>query len=442
MELNEITDNIIANYLLGKLNTAEQQQVDEQLGEPEFYDAVTAVEARLVDDYVLGRLPSEDRQRFEQRLLRTERQRERVRVARAFFTVVEAERQAEKAPVTDTLLRSYLLGTLSDAEQQRIDEELTDPEFFDAVTSIEDRLMDDYVLKRLTSEDRQRFERRLLRTERQRERVRLAKAFFKIVDEANHPAEIIEETPVPQRPVNPEPTRSWWQSLTDLFRIPTLIPTYGMAAAALLMLVAGAFFAWEAIRMRGQGANAQEQLAQLQQREQELVRQGEEQRTRYEGELQTKDTVVKQAMTKNEELQKQIQGLEKSSQITSQLGGYNASVVTVPPPTSRGGSDEPVTPITLPSPINVDRKNGLAIFNVRLDEREFDSYRAVVSTATGTELVALNQLKARQVGDNRVLVVSFPAAHLTAGNYILKVSGSAKGKESLLSEYRFPLALK
>src|SRR5262249_3195292 len=145
-------------------------------------------------------------------------------------------------------IAGYLLGKLNEADQNRIDEELGEPEFYERVTTVEDRLIDDYAQGRLSGADSELFEKHLLRTSRQRERVRLARVFFGVVNEIN---EEKEQPPIVSRQTSTdrETARSWWQSLLDYVRVSNLIPASAMAAAALVMLAGGAWMIWKAFEM-------------------------------------------------------------------------------------------------------------------------------------------------------------------------------------------------
>jgi len=445
MNANQISNGMIRGYLLGKLPDGEQRLIDEELGEPEFYDRVTVVEDNLIDEYVQNLLSTEDRQMFEQRLMRTARQRERVHMARAFFDGLDEARPEQSITAatpqsTEQMIAGYLLGRLTKAEQQIIDEELGDPAFYDRVTSVEDGLIDDYVLGRLGDADRELFEKRLMRTQRQRDRVRLAQVFFDVVEESNLgnlPAAAAQHQTVNDK----DNVHSWWQSLLDYVRIPNLIPTYAMAAAALVMLAGGALMIWKAV---GAGGN-QAEIARLKNKEQELLAQNQDQRNRYESALQNTqsklneaETTLKQRSTLNEDLQKQLKDLEKSNQTSRQLTrDLSATVMSLKPPKSRGGTDDPVAPLTLTQPLKVNQGNGLAVFNVQLDNPDFESYRAVVTTEDGAELVIQNQLKPKKTENSTVVVVSFPASQLAKGQYVLKVFGLKEGTQKLAGEFHF-----
>jgi hypothetical protein len=79
-------------YLLGRLSPEEEQHVEQEyLASEERFLELRAAEDELVDDFAAGRLLPDDRQRFEQRLLRHPEMGERVAFARALARTAAAE---------------------------------------------------------------------------------------------------------------------------------------------------------------------------------------------------------------------------------------------------------------------------------------------------------------------------------------------------------------
>ena len=98
-ELDEET--LIRQFLLGSLPTEEREGVEQRLlADEEFLVRVDAVEDELTDDFALGRLSAKDRERFEQRFLTTEERRERLEFARDFHRVLSGSHisAASRAP--------------------------------------------------------------------------------------------------------------------------------------------------------------------------------------------------------------------------------------------------------------------------------------------------------------------------------------------------------
>jgi hypothetical protein len=71
-----------ARYLLGELSEEESERIERRyIADRDFLDELLAVEDDLLDQYVGGELKGRQREKFEERLLATPRQRERVRDA-------------------------------------------------------------------------------------------------------------------------------------------------------------------------------------------------------------------------------------------------------------------------------------------------------------------------------------------------------------------------
>ena len=83
----------------------------------------------------------------------------------------------KKEPVTDALLREFLLGKLVDEDRERIEALfLTDSLTRESVLAIEQDLIDDYFEDSLNEEEKERFVARYVRTEEQRRQLRINSA--------------------------------------------------------------------------------------------------------------------------------------------------------------------------------------------------------------------------------------------------------------------------
>src|ERR1044072_8985417 len=76
-------DAVATRYLLGKLSDPEAARLEERyFVEDGVYDEIETAEDELVDAYVRGSLSAEDRKRFEDKVLKSERLTERVEFAK------------------------------------------------------------------------------------------------------------------------------------------------------------------------------------------------------------------------------------------------------------------------------------------------------------------------------------------------------------------------
>ncbi|HSB10807.1 MAG TPA: hypothetical protein VLM38_15065, partial [Blastocatellia bacterium] len=94
-------DGDLRRYLLGELNEAEQQRLEERLlTERELFDLLPVIEDELVDDYLGGQLSSDERGRFESYFVSTPDRRRKLSFAMALRRYVTAEGETE-APATE-----------------------------------------------------------------------------------------------------------------------------------------------------------------------------------------------------------------------------------------------------------------------------------------------------------------------------------------------------
>ena len=89
------------NYLLGKLDEAEQEAIErDYFQKTGSFDELLMAESELYDAYVLDKLAADDRDRFECRLLITARQRQRAGFADALVNYVSSGHTAAIRPST------------------------------------------------------------------------------------------------------------------------------------------------------------------------------------------------------------------------------------------------------------------------------------------------------------------------------------------------------
>lgn len=92
------SEEAILRYLLGESTSQEWQQVeDEYFDDPDFLAQIDAVEADLIDRYVLGLLSAGEREKFEQYVLNSPSQQQKVEFARELHDLVKQER--EQSPI-------------------------------------------------------------------------------------------------------------------------------------------------------------------------------------------------------------------------------------------------------------------------------------------------------------------------------------------------------
>ena len=149
--------------------------------------------------------------------------------------------------LTDALLREFLLGKVSDDDRERIENLfLTDSQAHERVLAAEQDLIEDYLEESLTSADEERFVSLYAQTDEQRRKLRITKS---IIDWA------VAEAPVIQPPVN----ASFWSRLRGWLRAnPMVVPVTATIMIAIVVVAA-----WLASRTGRQSAAIEQELAQL-----------------------------------------------------------------------------------------------------------------------------------------------------------------------------------
>ncbi len=99
----------IMRYLLGELSEEEQSLLEEEyFADPTFFQEVRARRDDLIDAYLRGELPADERARFETYFMATPRRRERVEFARTLMkTVDQAQASATLTPARQVPIRRW-----------------------------------------------------------------------------------------------------------------------------------------------------------------------------------------------------------------------------------------------------------------------------------------------------------------------------------------------
>ena len=132
---------------------------------------------------------------------------------------------------SEETLRQYLLGGLSPEEREAIERQyLADRALLDEMLAVEDDLFDEYVSGELGRNDREEFERRLLATPKQREKLQRARYLQQAMRARQLPITRADKKQT-----------SIIDSLLDMFR-PRKIPILAGALVLLLFVAAGIWF--------------------------------------------------------------------------------------------------------------------------------------------------------------------------------------------------------
>ena len=225
----------------------------------------------------------------------------------------------------EDLVRRYLLGELSEAEQTALEDEyFINPSEYDRLCKAEDELLDRYARGSLSEADRERFERSYLTNPGRRRHVMFAKALAQVVDENRAAKRAAPQTAGEERIERPDTGLSW---LFHLARLPRGLRLALSTTAALLILLGGTWLVIETSRLRARLAEAL--------REGEARRLQEQTQARQIADLETQ---YKQLAEERERLQAQLQAAKEKASPTSRAGHFCALAQGVQGPRRPGAS--------------------------------------------------------------------------------------------------------
>lgn len=96
-------------YLLGELDEAERQQVEQRLvNDPEYFSRVSMLEDELVEDFAFNALSKHDREGVARRLLSTPQQVKKLEITRAIKEYAEARGAESTSVVSKNPLPAFL----------------------------------------------------------------------------------------------------------------------------------------------------------------------------------------------------------------------------------------------------------------------------------------------------------------------------------------------
>jgi hypothetical protein len=321
-------------------------------------------------------------------------------------------------------IRRYLLGELSEEEQEQIERRLlSDEEYYQQVLVAEDELIYGFVCDELPEQQKTSFRHHVLPVPERREDVKFARVLRKYVRE-NAPRVAGNQT------VRSERT-SWLKPLAAFFRRP--VAGFSFAAALLLAISLSVWMAIQNSRLQNQivqlearktlppapPQDLQEQLASERQRSADLtdeLRREQERRTNAERNLE-----VAKAQTQRTP----VPGLPRRTSVAAVV-----SFLLTPGATRDSGE---VKKILVPHDAREIR--------LRLDlaANDYKSYRALLKTVGGQkELLSRKLLRARVAASGTTVSMNLPAKLLSRGDYQIQLSGkNSVGEYEDIDTYYF-----
>lgn len=304
--------------------------------------------------------------------------------------------------ITDELLIRYVLGQLSQEEQERVEDRMfEDRQFFERLLVVEDDLIDSYASGRLTEDERRRFEGRFLKTKEDVERISFARELA---------AYVSRDTPS---------KRARWLEFVRIGNPPVLVPL----AAILLIAMGALWLVFQIVRLNDRLDEMRTQIDVQEKRGQELEQQVAEERSRNQQLL--------------EELERERRRSEIEDRFQSPAQALAPGLVSfiLSPGAVRDGSS--ATKLAIPP--DAGRVRLQALFKTG----DYPGFSAELQTVEGRVLWRRAGLKGRKSGENRAVTISVPANVLGEDDYILVIKGvSSAGEEESVGEYFFRVVKK
>lgn len=294
---------------------------------------------------------------------------------------------------TKAIEMRYLLGKLSDAESARLEERsFVEDRVFDLIESAEDELIDAYVGGGLSSEDRERFENKLLKSERVAERVEFARLFSK-----SAPPQLVGYEPVNTR---------WWDRWFQVSFIQS--PAFRGVGLAGFLLAVGIVPALLWMQQRANNRHSLERAA-IEQQRQQLAQQLAEQQAK------TNQLAADLQTSKAEEvrLQGELQATKEELARSAAQPAAPASIVLFSN-SIRAPGERSV--LSVPSNASTIR------LKLILESDDYSSYQATISSPAG-EVLSSGDLKATRSGKTRMINLEFSSRRLSTGEYAVSLRG-------------------
>jgi hypothetical protein len=314
----------------------------------------------------------------------------------------------------ERLLKQYLLGDLSSDQQQELEKVLlTDGSALEQLLLAEDELADEYVCGSLSPAEAARFERHFLSTPERQQKLRFARSFRQYVSKA---------APMDRsRPEREERQQgSFWRRL---FSLPTRqsVPAWSLAAAFVCVTLAAL---WSVIRVR----EVESQLTQVQGQQslssnqaRDLEKQLSEERSRQR-QLAAR---LQQEQNERTELERQLAALKGGSgpQSPRRPGMGSGTLLSFALTPGLVRDLQGLRKVTIPPAANWIE------LELQWPGAEYKGYQATLLDADGRELWSQSTSKTQAGAKNEKIVLALPTQLLPPGDYSLKLMARGAGSE-------------
>lgn len=297
--------------------------------------------------------------------------------------------------VNDQNLTRYLLGDLAEPERSDLEERyFNDPQLFERLVEVENKLVDDYARGELPTELRTQFENAYLTDPVRRERLKFASALVTRLDGRSSDAAAA-----------PPAKTTWWQNALAKLRGRTPVYRYALALSSLVILLFAAWFVFGAWRRQRDAARLQAE-ATRQERERTEQRQGEQK--------PTPDVAGGQNVNQQPTPPTPVPSVSPTP--TPEEGPRSVTLALTFGGVRGGGGGQ--TPTLMLAPATTQVRLVLA-----LNDNDYPAYRASLQNADGAQVYQQPNVKPSASKQGATFVFTVPAQKLPPGEYVLKLSG-------------------
>jgi len=320
----------------------------------------------------------------------------------------------------------YLLGAATDEECVAVEGRfLRDAEYLDQLRAMECEIIDDYVGGVMTAAESRSFERRALASPQGREQVARARKFHarldRIAAEGRKPAPLI--------PVLRESLR---EKLRARFFTPAPVSRYGMAAAALLVLLGGFWLLREESILRRRIAELAAEHDLARRNEKELRERLAAQRSEAQqltSQLENGRRQLAAERSRNDRMHREIRDILAGSSPSTPSNGDFVELALASGIERNSGE---------PRKLRIPTRVRMVKLQLELDPSVNNrGYLVELNTAAGAQVWIQGELTAQQTDWGRFVTLMIPTRALPAGEYELILRGSTNDRKGEVVGYYY-----
>jgi len=333
----------------------------------------------------------------------------------------------------DKRLVRYLLGELSAADRQRLEEQyFQNDSLFQELQAIESDLIVDYVNGELSAEECKKFEFQFLSTPHGRRKVESSRSLLSSLPAGTGgAAKAVRKDYVP-----------WWQPFWPRMHGQSIAWQSSLASLMLFLTAGGAMLVVQNVRLRSQLEVAQTSTQRNEEeriRLQALVATAQQREAAWLADEQRLREALQRAQTERENAE--VLARQKESELQQIVANGRKAFTTF------ATYVFPYNPVRSPGkqspPLVISAGQKTVQLQIDLGRTSYPGYRVSLQTVEGTETWGTIIRKARHTKAGNFITVRLPATLFTRQDYILIVSPSAASEQTeSIAEYSFRVVRK